>query len=110
MLFAGGTRGLRLNRDAVRLEIVDVTDGDAAAAGVLVHDETNRVVAQLLVDMPQGSFPVALGVLYCDPATSFEQAVIEQNRTVAKGKVADLNALIRKGQTWQVSGQPIGQR
>src|SRR3546814_13409762 len=39
MLFAKGTKGLRLNLDHLHLEVVDIVDGDWAAAGVLVHDE-----------------------------------------------------------------------
>ena len=100
LLFAGGTKGLRLNRDLVELEVVDIQPG--ATETVLVHDETNRLMAQLLIDMPFGAFPMALGVLYCDPAPSFEAAVLKQNHDVADGKKADLNRLIRKGQSWTV--------
>ena len=105
MLFANGTKGLRLDRDALKLEIVDVVDGNWQAAGVLVHDETNKTIAQLLVDMPIGTFPVALGVIYCDPAPTFDSAVIEQNTQVSAGKKRDLNALIRKGQSWEVKAK-----
>ena len=103
MLFAGGKKGLRLNRDTLRMEIVEVGEAGAEAAGVMVHDETNRTIAQLLIELPLGSFPVALGVIYCDPAPSYELAVIDQNRTAAQGKKPDLAALIAKGQTWTVA-------
>ncbi len=63
MLFAKGTKGLRLNREDLRLETAEVADGDWQAAGVLVHDETNRIIAELLIGMPAGSFPIALGVI-----------------------------------------------
>src|SRR3546814_5935203 len=46
MLFAKGTKGLRLNLDHLHLEVVDIVDGDWAAAGVLVHDERHRTIAQ----------------------------------------------------------------
>ncbi len=45
---------------------------------MLVHDVKNRAVAHMLVEMTFGPFPMALGVLYDDPAPSFEQAVIAQ--------------------------------
>jgi 2-oxoglutarate ferredoxin oxidoreductase subunit beta len=102
MLFANGTKGLRLDRDSLTLEVVSMADQDPAAAGILVHDETNKTIAQLLIDMPFGSFPVAFGVIYCDPTPAFDGAVIEQNRTAAAGKIRDLNALLRKGDTWSV--------
>lgn len=97
MLFANGTKGLRLNHQTLKLEVVE---GDLS--NVLIHDETNRTLAQLLIEMPMGEFPVALGVIYCDPAPSFETAVIEQARQLSAGKQADLNSLIRKGQSWEV--------
>jgi|TARA_R100000501_G_scaffold15113_1_gene27430 2-oxoglutarate ferredoxin oxidoreductase subunit beta len=103
MLFSNGTKGLRLNRDDLRLEIVDVVDGDWQAADVLVHDETRKQIAHMLVEMRHPDMPVALGVIYCDPAPSFEQDMRTQNIEAAKGKVVDLGALIRKGQTWEVN-------
>ncbi|MBB4641997.1 2-oxoacid:ferredoxin oxidoreductase subunit beta [Rhizorhapis suberifaciens] len=107
MLFDKGTKGLKLNLDHLHLEVVDVVDGDWETAGVLVHDVRNRAVAHMLVEMPFGSFPMALGVLYNDPAPTFDSVVIEQNRTVAQGKTPDLQKLVSKGQTWTVGKQPI---
>jgi len=101
MLFAGGTKGITLNRETLRLEVVDVVDGDLSQ--VIVHDQTNKSIAQMLVDMPFPEFPVAMGVIYADPAPTFETSVVEQNRQLSVGKTADLNALIRKGQTWEVN-------
>ncbi len=100
MLFDNGAKGLRLNRDTLRLEVVDVVDGDLS--GVIVHDETNKAVANMLIDMPFGEFPVALGVIYCDPAPSFDEAVAEQEQKLVNGKSADFNALLRRGQSWEV--------
>jgi 2-oxoglutarate ferredoxin oxidoreductase subunit beta len=102
MLFADGAKGLRLDREAMTLEVVAMADQDPKAAGILVHDETNKTIARLLIEMPFGDFPVALGIIYCDPTPAFDGAVTEQNRTVAAGKTRDLNALLRKGDTWSV--------
>ncbi len=103
MLFANGAKGLRLNREALSLEVVSLAVGqDPATAGIHVHDEANKTVAQLLIDMPFDGFPVALGVIYCDPTPAFDGAVIEQNRKAAAGKKRDLSALLRKGDTWSV--------
>lgn len=107
MLFANGTRGLSLNRDELRLEVVAVTDGDWQAAGVMVHDQTNKGIAQMLIDMDQAEdFPVALGVIYNDPRPTFESAVVAQHRAAAEGKKPDLQKLVAKGQTWMVEKQP----
>jgi 2-oxoglutarate ferredoxin oxidoreductase subunit beta len=106
MLFAGGTRGLRLNLDHLNFEVVDVAAGDWRAAGVQVHDVKNRSVAHMLVEMPVGPLPMALGVLYDDPRPTFERAVAQQNASAAAGKAADLQKLVARGQTWQVEKQP----
>ncbi len=104
MLFAKGAKGLRLNREQLRFELVDVAGGDWQAAGVCVHDETSRTMAQLLIDLPEDGFPVALGVLYCDPAQSFDAAMAAQHDKVAAGKKRDLQKLLRSGETWSVGG------
>lgn len=102
MLFAGGAKGIAMDSEKLTLKIVDVADGDWQAAGVIVHDVTNRAVAHMLVEMPFGAFPMALGVLYDDPRPTFEAAVIAQNAKASEGKTADLQALISRGQNWTV--------
>ncbi len=106
MLFAGGTKGLTLDKDRLELTVVDVEDGDWQSAGVLVHDQTNRTIAHLLVEMPFGTHPMALGVILDDPAPTFETTVVEQNAAAAKGKKPDLQKLLSQGQTWMVGKQP----
>ena len=103
LLFAGGTKGLAFDAATMALTVVDVVDGDTA--GVMVHDETNRTQAQLLIDMPFGPFPMALGVIWCNPAPTFEAAVAEQNAAASAGKSVDLNALLRKGQSWEIAAK-----
>ena len=102
MLFGKGTKGIALDAEALTLKVVDVTDGDWQAAGVIVHDVTNRSIAHMLVEMPFGPFPMALGVLYDDPRPTFEDAVLGQDHQAREGKVADLGKLLAKGQTWTV--------
>jgi 2-oxoglutarate ferredoxin oxidoreductase subunit beta len=100
----GTVRGIALDAEALTLKVVDVVDGDWQAAGVIVHDVTNRAVAHMLVEMPFGPFPMALGVIYDDPRPTYEAAVVEQNRKLAAGKQANLAKLLATGQTWTVSG------
>jgi 2-oxoglutarate/2-oxoacid ferredoxin oxidoreductase subunit beta len=98
------TKGLVLNRDTLRLEVVTIGEGGVSADAILVHDETNKAVAQMLIEMPFGPFPVALGVLYCDPAPTYESAVVKQNQEIAAKKgAANLDKLLATGQTWTVS-------
>jgi 2-oxoglutarate ferredoxin oxidoreductase subunit beta len=106
LLFANGAKGLMMDTDRLVLKVVDVVDGDWQGAGVAVHDQTNRGLAHMLVEMPFGEFPMALGVLYDDPAPTFESAVVAQNKAASEGKTADLQKLVAKGQTWMVDKQP----
>jgi 2-oxoglutarate ferredoxin oxidoreductase subunit beta len=106
LLFAGGTKGLTMDTDRLVLKVVDVVDGDWQGAHVAVHDQTNRGLAHMLVEMPFGPFPMALGVLYDDPAPTFDSAVIAQNKQASEGKKPDLQKLLSQGQTWQVEKEP----
>jgi len=102
LLFAKGTQGLALDCDTLSLKVVDVIDGDWKAAGVAVHNVKNRGLAHMLVEMPFGPFPMALGVLYDDPRPTFESAVAEEKAKAVAGKAPDLAKLLSKGQTWTV--------
>jgi 2-oxoglutarate ferredoxin oxidoreductase subunit beta len=106
MLFSNGTKGLTLDRQTLTLKVVDVADGDWAAADVVVHDPSNKMVAHMLVEMPFGPFPMALGVIYDSPVPTFESAVVEQNAQASAGKPANLQALVAKGQSWEVTKEP----
>ena len=101
MLFASGAKGLAFDPDRLALRVVDAGD-----PGLLTHDVTNRTLAHLLVEMPFGPFPMALGTIYDSPAPTFESAVVEQNTTAARGKKPDLQALVGKGQSWEVAREP----
>jgi 2-oxoglutarate ferredoxin oxidoreductase subunit beta len=102
MLFAKGTQGIALDHETLTLKVVDVVDGDWQAAKVIVHDVTNRSVAHMLVEMPFGVFPMALGVIYDDPRPTYEESVLGQDAKMREGKSADLGKLLAKGQTWTV--------
>jgi 2-oxoglutarate/2-oxoacid ferredoxin oxidoreductase subunit beta len=104
MLFAKGTQGIALDAEKLTLKVVDVVDGDWQAAGVIVHDVTNRSIAHMLVEMPFGPFPMALGVLYDDPRPTHDDAVQAQDAQAREGKTPDLRKLLAKGQTWTVEG------
>jgi 2-oxoglutarate ferredoxin oxidoreductase subunit beta len=102
MLFAKGTQGIALDAETLTLKVVDVVDGDWQAAGVIVHNVTNRSIAHMLVEMPFGPFPMALGVIYDDPRPTYEESVLGQDAKMREGKSADLGKLLAKGQTWTV--------
>jgi len=98
LLFADGKKGLAFNLKTLSLEVVDA---ETQADRVLTHDETNDTLARLLLSMEEPDFPVALGVIYRNPATSFEKGWYAAHPTGLKrtGKVADV---MRKTNTWWV--------
>ena len=89
--------GLRLDPRRLTLEVVA-----ASASDVLVHDERNRALAGLLAGLEPPDFPMALGVLFCDPAPTYEAGVFAQVDAAAKEGAQDLAALLRRGPTWVV--------
>lgn len=108
MLFEKGAKGIAMCPKTLRLKIVDVVDGDWQAAGVLVHDVTNRSVAHMLVELPMDLFPVALGVIYDDPRPSYEAELLGQDAKARASKVPNLAKLLAKGQTWTVGPEDQG--
>jgi 2-oxoglutarate ferredoxin oxidoreductase subunit beta len=94
-------RGLRLDPRRLALEVVAVGEQGVSAADVLVHDQTNRTLAGMLAALEPPDFPVALGVLYCDPATPYEADVYKQVSAAGK-PVGGLNELLKSARTWSV--------
>ncbi|MBI4419291.1 MAG: 2-oxoacid:ferredoxin oxidoreductase subunit beta [Gemmatimonadetes bacterium] len=96
------SRGLRLKPGALEFEIVTVGPNGITAADVQVHNERDRTLAWLLASL-EPPFPVAVGVLYCDPAPSYEHLVLAQvNEARAKQSRTDLRTLLTSGGTWTV--------
>ncbi len=98
-----GQKGLVINKDKMRLEAVVIGENGVTEDDIAVHDETNRSLAMMLAQMDPPTMPVALGVLYCEEAPTYEVAVhaqIEQARKASDE--ADLKKLLHRGQTWTV--------
>jgi len=97
MLFgADNEKGIRFNVDDYSLQVIDA---GSRPDQVLLHDETNKVLARLLIEL---TAPVALGVIYKCPADSFEKSWykaqkngLQRTRTVA--------AVLRDTTTWKVA-------
>ena len=101
----GRDKGLRVKPGSLRLEVVRPGQDGVGVDDLLVHDETDRMMATALAAMQPPEFPMALGVLYCDPAPSFGSLVSAQmDQAKASRPKADLNALLRRGSTWTVDG------
>ena len=98
-----GEKGLRMKSGLAELEVVMIGENGVTESDILVHDETNKMLAMMLSSMEPPHSPVALGVIYCDPTTNYDKAVYDQiDAAKAKSSDADLNALLRQGHTWTV--------
>ena len=98
-------RGLRLNPKSLEIETVTLGEEGITEHDVLVHDETNRTLAGILARMTPPALPMALGVVYCDPAPSYEAVVAGEIERVSQATPnTDLNTLLRSGPTWTVAG------
>jgi len=96
-------KGIRLNPRTLTLESVTLGQDGITEDDILVHDQTNPVIATLLARMDPPHMPVAMGVLYDDPAPTYEAAITEQvTSAMAKKPNATLNELLHSGHTWTV--------
>ena len=97
------SKGLILNTEEMRLEAVTLGENGITEADIAIHDETNRSLATMLAQMDPPEMPVALGVLYCEPAPTYEGSVHAQIAQARKDKgEGDLTKLLHQGQTWTV--------
>ena len=99
LIFGGEQeKGIVLNRQSLQLEVVAVAGNEHR---LLVHDQANKVQAQLLAAMTGPDFPVAVGVLYRTHKACFVADVHSQLRA-ARGRKGSLQELLHSGHTWQV--------
>ncbi|MDP3773384.1 MAG: 2-oxoacid:ferredoxin oxidoreductase subunit beta [Gemmatimonadales bacterium] len=97
--------GLRLKPQALELEVAKIGENGVTERDIFVHDETSPVLASLLVSLQPPRFPVALGVIYCSPASSYEADVYAQLAAAGAWKGdAKIDALLRSDRTWTVMG------
>ena len=96
-------KGLRLNIETLELEKVVIGENGVTEKDILVHNEKNRVLAGLLSALRPPEFPEVLGVIYCDPTTSYDAAVGAQDALIRAKGPGDLDKLMRAGNTWSVT-------
>lgn len=94
-------KGLRVKPGTFELEVVTIGENGISADDILVHNEKDKILATMLAAMEPPAFPVAIGVLYCDPAAEYVENAHAQN-VAARKKPADMNALLRSGHTWTI--------
>ncbi len=103
LIFGGERdRGIRLNARTLSLEVVSLGKGGIHEDDLLVHDEGNKVLAQLLSTLGGPEFPVAVGVLYSERKSGYVEEVREQQETNRSRERGNLKQLMLSGNTWRV--------
>ncbi len=93
--------GIRL--DGFKPEVVTL-DGDYSTDDLLIHNETDKNIADVLTNFTYDSeFPTPIGVLFVAKMSTYEDRLDEQIKT-AKEQLGEgnLEALIRGADTWEV--------
>ena len=96
-------RGIRLV--GIRPEVVKVGEGGFPEDQLLHHDEnsTDPALAYMLSQMDQPQFPMPMGVFRSLDFPTYDDSVHAQIAEArAMGKNADLQTLLREGDTWEV--------
>jgi 2-oxoglutarate ferredoxin oxidoreductase subunit beta len=88
-------KGIFLNRNTLELEVIDAT---ASPDDVLVHDEANKTIARLLIDL---HIPVAMGVIYRQPSVSYEDAFYAHHPSRMK-RTKSIGDFIKGPSSWTV--------
>ena len=94
-------KGVRL--DGNKPVIVDIGD-KLSIDDVLVHDESDYVIASLLSNMSyQTDFPDPIGVLYAVESETYEETMVAQiNEAIKKKPNGNVQDIINAGDTWVV--------
>ena len=93
--------GIRLDGNKpIVIEIGDKWSVD----DVLVHDESDYVIAALLSNLTyQPDFPDPIGVLYAIDSETYEDAMVKQiNTAIAKKGSSSVQDILNAGDTWVV--------
>ncbi|MFB0516296.1 MAG: 2-oxoacid:ferredoxin oxidoreductase subunit beta [Candidatus Neomarinimicrobiota bacterium] len=103
MLF-GKDRTKGIGMDGHRPVVIDLSDGKHSMDEVLIHDQTDRMIASILSEMTyRPEFPMPLGIIYQVEKSTYEDLVYEQiDRAVEKAGPGDMAAILHAGHTWEI--------
>ena len=96
-------KGLRIKPGKLELEIVSLGENGISTDDILIHDETDRTLAGMLVRLEGSDFPTVIGVIYCDPEPAYDIELAAQVDAAKGTKKADMKDLLMAGGTWTVS-------
>ncbi|MFO7851851.1 MAG: 2-oxoacid:ferredoxin oxidoreductase subunit beta [Bacteroidota bacterium] len=94
-------KGLKL--DGLKLKVVKLGKG-ITEKDILVHDceENNPGIHTMLANMRYPGYPVAMGVIRCVSAPTYEMSIKGQITKVQKNReIKNVDELLRSGSTWE---------
>ncbi len=95
-------KGLMLSDNSLELVSVDLGD-KYSESDLLIHNEKDRTLATLLASMESPDLPVAVGVIFCDPGSTYDNLVLDQEKQAKEIqpnlKISDI---LNSGYTWKV--------
>ena len=96
-------KGLRVKPGHFEIESVTIGENGITEADILIHDETNKMLATMLCAMQPPALPMAIGVIYCNPGPTYDEGLAAQVTEAKRaGAKPSLNELLRKGPTWTI--------
>jgi 2-oxoglutarate/2-oxoacid ferredoxin oxidoreductase subunit beta len=95
-------KGLILNTEKLALEVAVIGENGVCESDIIVHDETNKSLATMIAEMGDDTFPTAFGVLYCNPAETYEAGMVHQMEAAKADTKPSLDDVLRAGHTWEV--------
>jgi 2-oxoglutarate ferredoxin oxidoreductase subunit beta len=90
------SKGIQFNPQTFALEVVDASE---SPRDILVHDEGNGLLARLLIDL---ELPVALGVIYRQPAEPYERTFYAHHPSGMK-RTKSVADFIKGPNSWTVT-------
>ncbi|MBL4808530.1 MAG: 2-oxoacid:ferredoxin oxidoreductase subunit beta [Phycisphaerales bacterium] len=95
-------KGIRFNNG--RPEIVTIGNDGASEADLIVHDETDKFLANMYAQMSYPEFPEPMGILHADPTKPAYNDLLYQQLDESKAKSGqlDLQALVTGNESWVV--------
>ncbi|HUI27490.1 MAG TPA: 2-oxoacid:ferredoxin oxidoreductase subunit beta [Candidatus Kryptonia bacterium] len=95
-------KGIRMRGHS--LEVAEIGKDGVSEADLIVHDETNPVLAFLLSSMQPPTFPTPIGVFRAVTRPTYEDGLVRQvEQAKAKQGPGDLDELFGRGDTWVVN-------
>ena len=95
-------KGLALEITTLKLAKMESLESNGLTKSLLLHDETNPMLAQFLASLAYPEYPVPLGVLYANSLPTYEEQLQHLDFQASEKSHGGLESLLKGGRVWQV--------